>query len=518
MIASLAGMLAFMAWRRAPVLMLALAAPRAAALAGFLAALLYCMIAGFAIPAQRTLFMLAVAAWAMWHGWFGSGLRVLSIALGLVCLLDPWAPLSPGFWLSFGAVAILLISAARFGKPGHWLAEAANAQLAVTFGLLPLSLALFQQVSIAGPIANALAIPLVSFVVTPLAIAASIVPVDFLAHAAHAVLDWLMQFLQWLSSFEWAIWQRAAPPTWVVLLATAGAAWLVVPTWWQWRLVGAVWMLPMLAHEPSALPDGTFRVDVLDVGQGLATTVRTHGHSLVFDTGPQYSPEADGGNRVIVPFLRGEGISRIDALVLSHDDSDHTGGAASTLKALNPHWMVSPLPPNHPLRTPDLSHRRCSAGDTWEWDGVRFEFLNPPGKMDLADPSLKDNARSCVLAISAHGKRVLVAADIEADVERRLVADAVALRSDVLVVPHHGSKTSSTPGFIDAVAPTAAIFPVGYRNRFRHPAPEIVERYTSRGIAIHRTDLDGAIAVKVDAGPLRIDAWRERRQRYWHGR
>ena len=518
MIASLAATLAFMAWRRSEALMLALAAPRAAAAMGFAAALLYCMIAGFAIPAQRTLFMLGVAAWALWRGWFGSGLRVLAIALGLVCLIDPWAPLSPGFWLSFGAVAILLLSAARFDSPRHWLREATNAQLAVTFGLLPLTLALFQQVSIAGPLANAVAIPVVSFVVTPLAIAASIVPIDILALAANAVLEWLMLFLRWLSAFEWAIWQRASPPMWMVLLGVAGAAWLVVPAWWQWRLLGGVWMLPLLVYEPAPLPPGTFRADILDVGQGLAITIRTRNHSLLFDAGPQYSPEADGGNRVIVPFLRGEGVSRIDGMVLSHDDNDHTGGTLSSRNALNPGWLASPLSENHPLISGQGGHQRCTAGDSWQWDDVRFEFLHPPGDMDLSDAAVKDNARSCVLAVSAHGKRVLIAADIESDIERLMLAKAVPLRSDVLVVPHHGSKTSSTNEFIDAVAPAAAVMAVGYRNRFRHPAAEVVDRYARRGIAIYRTDQDGAISVRVDSERLQIDRWRQVRQRYWQGR
>ncbi len=518
MIASLAAALAFMAWRRSETLMLTLAAPRAAAVAGFAAAFLYCMIAGFAIPAQRTLFMLGVAAWALWRGWFGSGLRVLAISGGLVCVIDPWAPLSPGFWLSFGAVAILLISAVRFGRPAHWLREAVNAQLAVTFGLLPLTLALFQQVSVAGPIANAVAIPVVSLVVTPLSIAASLLPFDIVALAAHAALEWLMMFLNWLSGFEWAIWQRAEPPMWMVLLAVAGAAWLVVPAWWQWRLVGIAWMLPLLVHEPAPLEPGSLRADVLDVGQGLAITVRTRNHSLLFDAGPQYSPEADGGNRVIVPFLRGEGISRIDGMVLSHDDSDHTGGTLSSRKALNPAWTASSLPPDHPLLSGQRGQQRCAAGASWQWDGVRFEFLHPPGDMDFSDATIKDNARSCVLAISTHGKRVLIAADIEADVERQLLARGAPLRSDVLVVPHHGSRTSSTGEFIDAVSPEAAVMAVGYRNRFRHPAADVVERYSRRGIEIYRTDLDGAIKVRIDSAGLQIDRWRRARVRYWQGR
>jgi competence protein ComEC len=304
---------------------------------------------------------------------------------------------------------------------------------------------------------------------------------------------------------------------WMVLLGVAGAAWLVVPGWWQWRLLGAVWMLPLLVHEPAPLPPGTFRADILDVGQGLAITIRTRNHSLLFDAGPQYSPEADGGNRVIVPFLRGEGVSRIDGMVLSHDDSDHTGGALSSRKALNPGWLASPLSGNHPLISGQGRHQRCAAGESWQWDGVRFEFLHPPGDLDLSDAAIKDNARSCVLAVSAHGKRVLIAADIEADIERLLLAKAVPLRSDVLVVPHHGSKTSSTNGFIDAVAPAAAVMAVGYRNRFRHPAAEVVDRYARRGLAIYRTDQDGAISVRVDSEKLQIDRWRQVRQRYWQG-
>jgi competence protein ComEC len=518
MIASMAGALAFMAWRRSEFLMLTLAAPRAAAVAGFATAFLYCMIAGFAVPAQRTLFMLGVAAWALWRGWFGSGLRVLAIALALVCVVDPWAPLSPGFWLSFGAVAILLLSASRFGPPASWYGSALNAQLAVTFGLVPLTLALFQQVSLAGPIANALAIPVVSFLVTPLAIAASVLPFDFVAQAAHAVLALLMTFLGWLSSFEWAIWQRAAPPLWTVALAVAGSVWLVVPIWWHWRALGAIWMMPLLAHSPPTPAHGDLWLSVLDVGQGLAVAARTSHHTLLVDTGPRYSPEADGGNRVVVPYLRGEGAGRLDGMILTHDDSDHTGGAASTLKALETGWVASSLPSQHPLTEDIASHRRCVAGTTWEWDGVQFEFLHPAIDIDVAGADLKDNAKSCVLSIRAHGKRVLLAADIEADVERQLLASGMSLASDLLVVPHHGSKTSSTEAFIDAVAPQAAVIAAGYRNRFRHPAPEIVQRYVRRGIMIYRTDDSGAITARVDADGMQLTRWRETRPRYWHGR
>ena len=518
MIAGMAGALTFFGWRRSERLMLALAAPRAAAVAGLAAALAYCLIAGFAVPAQRTLFMLGVAAWAMWHGWFGSGLRVLAIALGAVCVLDPWAPLSPGFWLSFGAVAILLLSAQRIGRPDAWLRSAITAQFAVTVGLVPLTLALFQQVSLAGPLANALAIPVVSFVVTPLAIAASLLPFDALAQAAHAILALLMGYLEWLSAFDWAVVQRAAPPAWTVALAVVGSAWLVVPIWWHWRVLGAVWMMPLFAHMPAVPLPGDLWISVLDVGQGLAVVARTSNRVLLVDAGPQYSPEADGGNRVIVPFLRGEGIGRLHGMILTHDDSDHTGGAASTLKAVGAEWIASSLPPQHALLADAPLHHPCVAGDSWVWDGVQFEFLHPSADAYLPDARLKDNARSCVLSIKARGRRVLLTGDIEADVERALLAAPAALKSDLLVVPHHGSKTSSTAEFVDAVAPEAAIVAVGYRNRFRHPAAEVVERYMQRGITLHRTDLAGAIEARINANGMKLTAWRDQRPRYWHGR
>lgn len=516
MIASLAGMLAFALWRRAPPLMLFLAAPRAAAAAGFLAAFAYCLVAGFAVPAQRTLFMLAVAAWALWQGWFGSGLRVLAIALALVCVVDPWAPLAPGFWLSFGAVAILLVAGGALAGRTHWLRAALTAQAAVTIGLIPLSLLMFQQVSLVGPLANALAIPLVSFVVTPLALLASVVPVDAIALAAHAIVAWLMACLEWLGRGPWAVWQRAAPPFWTVPLALAGAVWMLIPWWAHWRLVGAIWMLPLLVAPAPRPASGDLWLTVLDVGQGLAVVARTRDHTLAFDSGPQYTPEADGGNRVILPYLRGEGVAALDMLVLSHDDLDHTGGARSLAAALPPGVLYAPRPAG---LAPDLSAaaRRalpCARGDAWEWDGVRFAFASPPA----GGTRRKDNDDSCVLVIEAHGRRVLLSADIEAAAEAELLQSAVPLASEVLLVPHHGSRSSSTPAFLDAVAPRHALVAAGYRNRFRHPADEVIERYRARGITVHRTDRDGALLVRVAPDGVRVERWRDLRPRYWQSR
>ena len=542
MIASLAAWLVLLLWRRSERLTLWLPAAKAAAAAGALAALLYCLLAGWGVPAQRTLYMLAVAAWALWRGWFGSGSRVLAIALGIVCVLDPWAPLAAGFWLSFGAVALLLlagntrsvrgVAGPRSGTAGnstasgahslnlHWLGLAARAQLAITLGLTPLTIALFGQVSLAGPLANALAIPVVSFIVTPLALAAAVLPFDAVATLAHWVTQWLMVYLEWLNGFEWAVWQRAEPPLWAIVLAIAGACWSLIPWPLAWRVQGAVWMMPLVflpAPKPAA---GDLWLTVLDVGQGLAMVARTREHTLLYDTGPRYSPDADSGNRVVVPYLRGAGVNQLDGMMVTHDDIDHYGGALSVLRALPVAWVSSSLGESHPVRRAATQSRACVAGQRWDWDGVAFEVLHPrtADYETVSKAPRRDNAMSCVLRISAHGHSALLTADIEADVEQRLIASRTPLASDVLIAPHHGSKTSSTAAFLQAVKPATIVVPVGYRNRFRHPAPEVVERYSETGARLLRTDVAGAVTLRFSAAGIDTEAWRERRARYWNAR
>ena len=524
MVASLAAWAVFALWRYSvrytPRLLLLLPAPQAAALAGFLAAFSYCLLAGFQIPAQRTLYMLGVAAWAIWRGWFGSATRVLALALGVVTLLDPWAALSPGFWLSFGAVALLLLTGQSQGLRAHWLRTALVAQAAITIGLIPLTLVLFQQVSLVGPLANAVAIPLVSLVITPLALLAAILPFDAIAHLAHGLQSALMIYLEWLGGFDWAVWQHATPPWPLAALAALGALWMFIPWWWSWRLAGAAWMLPLFLYVPPPPAAGDVRVTVLDVGQGLAVVAHTAHRTLLFDTGPAYSPETDGGNRVVLPFLRGQGIDRLDGMVVSHDDSDHSGGALSVLAAVPVDWLASPLAQKNAVRDAAGARARpCQAGQAWEWDGVRFEFLHPAATDYAVFAQTPDNAQSCVLKITSHGHAMLLPADIERDVEARLLAQAPpALKSDILVAPHHGSQTSSSARFIAAVAPATVIFPVGYRNRFRHPAQEVVERYRQSGAQLLRTDDGGAVEVDISADGVHTGTYRQAHPRYWYGR
>lgn len=518
MVASLAFGLTLLGWRRLPWLALRLPARKAAALAGLLAALAYALIAGFAVPTQRTLYMLAVVAAALWRGRVVSMALVLCWALLVVVLIDPWAVLAPGFWLSFGAVGLLAYAGSgRLVRP-HWLGEAAHAQWVVTLGLTPLLLALFQQVSLISPLANAFAIPIISLIVTPLALLGAILPWDILLLASHAVMSGCMALLQWCSRLPVAVWQQHAPPAWTVLLALAGVVWALLPRGVPLRWFGAMAMLPMLLLLPPPPRPGELRLTVLDVGQGLAVVAQTAHHALLYDAGPRYSEEADSGNRIILPYLRGAGIGRLDGMVITHDDIDHTGGVASVLQGIAVGWLASSLPAGHPVLADARQPLPCFGGQTWQWDGVRFAMLHP-GWDSYAIPELKDNARGCTLKISSPYGSALLPADIEARSEQQLLERVPeSLPADILVAPHHGSLTSSTPEFIAQVQPRATIFTVGYRNRFGHPKPAVLERYLAAQSRIYRSDQEGAVLIDFSHAGIVIRPWRREAPRYWQVR
>lgn len=529
MVAALAAWIASSLWRRSfwtgAQLPLRLPAQKAAALAGAAVALLYVLLAGFGVPAQRTFYMLAVVAAALWCGRIASSSHVLCLALGIVVLLDPWAMLWPGFWLSFGAVAAILYACSgRLGEQARgWRAGcvlAARTQWAVTIGLAPLTLLLFGQVSLVSPLANAVAIPVISLFVTPLALVGSILPsplADLVLGAAHLGVALLTWPLQRLAAPELAVWTAPAPSLWILALALIGTAWLLAPRGWPQRWAGLAAWTPLLTQLPTAPPPGTFSVTAFDVGQGMALLVETQRHRLLYDTGPQYAPGASGATRVILPYLRGRGIGRLDMLLVSHSDLDHVGGADALLQTLEVGELRSSLPPAHPLLGLAASSQRCLAGQGWQWDGVRFEML-APDTASYANPRLKANARSCVLRISASGKAILLAGDIEAAQEEALLrTGAGRLRADVLLAPHHGSGTSSSAAFLQAVGPSLGIFQVGHRNRYRHPKKEVYERYAEHGIGRLRTDERGAVTLRF--GPaLQVESYRDTHARYWHGR
>ncbi len=503
-------------------------ARKVAVLAGFCAAAGYVALAGAEVPALRTLAMLAVSAAGLWLGRPGTGRLVWLWSLVAVLLLDPWAPLAPGFWLSFGAVAMLIyaLGSRLYDRPAglaarmlHTLQQAGRTQWAVTIGLVPLTLALFGQVSLVSPVANALAIPLVTFVVVPIALLAVAVPVAAMWDFAHRALELLMHALEPLAALPEAAWQQHAPLPWTTAAGLAGVALLLAPRGVPGRAFGVAWLLPLFLVWPPAPPAGSAVVTVLDVGQGLALAVRTAQHALIYDTGPRYSESADAGGRIVAPFLRAAGMPALSGLIVSHSDTDHSGGALSLLATVPAAWMSSSLADDNAIVQRQREHgsaTRCEAGQRWEWDGVRFAMLHPDAPA-YGDALRKANDLSCVLRIDTVHGSLLVTGDIEARSEYELlVRDRQSLAADVLIVPHHGSRTSSTPAFIAAVAPRIAIVTAGHRNRFGHPRPDVVARYLAREVALPRTDQDGAVIVTLRDGGVAIERVRETARRYWH--
>lgn len=544
MFAWLAGALIAQLWRRSGRAMLWRPAPTAARWGGLAAALAYAVFAGFGVPAQRTVVMLATASLLRAGGLVWPWPLVMLAAAAAVTAVDPWALLQPGFWLSFGAVALLLASgesreavstgAGLEAQPrwGAWRGRAATllwggvrTQVIATVGLAPLSLICFQQLSGLGFLANLVAIPLVTLAITPLALAGIVLPP--LWSLAGALVEALNAGLALLSTQAGsaALVGVAVAPAWAVAAGLLAALVAVLPLPWPLRALALPLVLPLLMPPLERVPEGEAVVTAVDVGQGSAVLVRTAGHALLYDAGPQYSREADAGERVLRPLLRALGVTRLDALMLSHRDTDHVGGARVLIESVAIERLSSSLAPDHPLLAlagaRGAALERCDAGRRWRWDGVDFELLHPSAHMLDAELG-SSNARSCVLMVSAgrrvsagrSGTRVLLAGDIERAQEAALIErwPPEALRADVLLVPHHGSRTSSSEAFLDAVQPRFAVVQAGYRNRFGHPAPAVAERYASRGIAWIETARCGAWRFDAQGASCQ----RALARRYWH--
>jgi len=506
-----------MLWRRSARLCQAWPAPAAARWGGVLAALAYALFSGWGVPAQRTVWMLASLALLRALGlrwpW---GLSLLVAAL-VVTLIDPFAISQAGFWLSFVAVGLLMASGSEDGAAQGWrqqLALGLRSQWVATLGLAPLSLLFFQQLSLVGLLANLLAIPLVSFVIAPLALGGALLPsLWFLADAMVALL---MSYLQMLAGWPWAVWALPVAPLWAQALGLLAGVLMILPLPLGLRLLGLPLALPLLWPAPSQPAAGEFEVLAADIGQGNAVLLRTASHSLLYDSGPQYAPGVDAGQRVLVPLLRALGVQQLDALMLSHRDSDHVGGAASILGSMRVGALHSSLEAGHPLHALSSVNRRCEQGQRWSWDGVTFEVLHPRAEHYL-QAQLKSNAMSCVLRLrSQSGRTALLVGDLEAAQELELLRSLgpAALRSEFLLVPHHGSKTSSTPEFLAAVSPRVALVQAGYRNRFGHPAPAVLARYQAQGILVVDSPSCGAWRWRseVEQGACQ----RQTQKRYWH--
>lgn len=539
-------------WRRSaqltPRLCLWQPASSAAAWGGLLLAATYATFSGLGLPAQRTILMLLVVVllrqsgrqWAWPHIWL--------LAMAVVVAFDPWAMLQPGFWLSFVAVGVLFASDSRtslsaqttnasaaVGGPPRWcwwpclqawLVHVAGGfwrmlrqQWVITLALTPLTLLLFNQVSVVGLLANSLAIPAVTLLITPLALL-GVVWSPLWGLAAWCI-GGLMFFLEMLAAWPMSTISRAAVPVWCAVAGVVGGLLLVMRLPWHWRVLGLPLLLPVLLWQPLRPAMGEFEVLAADIGQGNAVLVRTTNHALLYDAGPRFSRDSDAGDRVLVPLLRALG-ERLDLVLLSHRDADHVGGAASVLAMQPQAGLSSSMEAEHELQSLRAG-TRCATGQRWQWDGVDFEMLHPA--MAAYDTPARSNTMSCVLRISAALKAssgaagpvsALLVGDIEVRQEQSLLR-AGSIQSDLLLMPHHGSKTSSSGSFLDAVQPRLALAQAGYRNRFNHPAPEVLERYRERGIAVLQSAYCGA-ATWRSAQPAQWTCQRDVDLRYWHHR
>ncbi|NCT96398.1 MAG: DNA internalization-related competence protein ComEC/Rec2 [Comamonadaceae bacterium] len=504
------------AWRRAaprwPAVARRWPLPWVAGWGGVACAAGYAVFSGWGVPSQRTVLMLALVAGLRLSGRRWPWPAVWLLAMAAVLALDPWALLSAGFWLSFVAVGLLFASDPAREAPASGLAwRGAQAlkrllreQALMTVALAPLTLLLFGQVSLVGLAANLIAIPWVTLVVTPLALL-GLLASPLWTMAAGAV-DALVPLLQWLAAWPAAVWHRPVPPLPLALAAVAGGALLAMRLPAVVRAAGALLVLPVLLWAPPRPPEGAFELLALDVGQGGAVLVRTARHALLYDTGPGWSPEADAGERIVLPLLRALG-ERPDTVVVSHRDSDHSGGAKAVRAAFpQARWLSSydEAPANH-----------CLAGQRWTWDGVDFEILHP-GPEAWASRGLSTNAMSCVLRVATHrGASAWLTGDLPAAQEVRLALERPGERATLLMAPHHGSASSSSPVLLNTLQPRWVVVQSGYRNRFGHPARVVVERYEARGIPWVESPRCGAATWRSDR-PDELRCERVEGRRYWH--
>ncbi|MGB6028652.1 MAG: DNA internalization-related competence protein ComEC/Rec2, partial [Rhodanobacter sp.] len=506
--------LAWLVYAWWPPAALRLPRPQAQAAAALLFAVVYSALAGFGLPTVRTLLMIAVVALARCSRRGSSGAQSLALAMIAILLADPLAVLAPGFWLSFVGVAFLILCLQAQGRGWRaFLHELSAGQLLMTVALLPLTLWFFGQASLVGALSNLVAVPMVSFVIVPCALFGMLLlllcpplaaPVLWLAARIVHAQWWLFERM---ATWPGAHWYLPAVQLHALLLAVVGALWMFMPRGVPLRWLGAVLFLPLLLPPRSTPADGAFRLWVLDVGQGLAVLVRTHDHLLVYDTGARYPSGFDLGEAVVLPSIHALGLSRVDMLMISHGDNDHAGGAQTVAEAFPQARRLAGEPAR--MRVP---MQQCAAGQAWQWDGVRFRVLSPaPGGGD------RDNDSSCVLLVEGRGGRVLLPGDISSKAEPAVAAAVGTGPPPVLVVPHHGSKTSSGAAFIAALRPSLALVSAGWRNRFGHPRAEVLARYAEAGLPLFNTAVEGAVEVEfpADGTPRRQPGWRRQQPRYW---
>ncbi len=530
-------MLVYFLWRSVSFLNLKYPAVFIASIAALVTAIIYAALAGFAIPTQRALIMLSVAFTAMMLKREFLPFDVLLIALFAVILFDPLSSLSIGFWLSFWAVAIILLTvSARLGTKSdvkHKLWKFIWLQWAIFIGLLSPLMVLFHQFSIISPIANLFAVPLMSLIIVPLTLIAVSLLFLFepLAMLIFQGLEWpvssLFITLETFSRWSNSLIYLSEPPWFVVVMVFVGSLWLLMPKGWPGRSLGILLILPAFFIEAEKIPQGQIHLTMLDVGQGLAMILRTQNHSLIYDTGDKYSEQFNMADQVIIPYMKQQGMNKVDKLIVSHSDRDHAGSFSELIQQIEIDEILAgePQPLNVKLasnfnkkQTKQLfdafTVNQCLSGQKWQWDHVQFQILSP--KMPLNDK--KNNNRSCVLYITtATNRTILLAGDIEKKSEKQILIDFPELTADILQVPHHGSRTSSSSGFLKQIQPEAALFSFGYRNRFQHPSDAVIRRYKKMQVKIYNTG-NGAIDIKSNMtnNSFSIKEYRVENKRIWH--
>ncbi|VAW52154.1 DNA internalization-related competence protein ComEC/Rec2 [hydrothermal vent metagenome] len=525
-----------------------------ALLFGMLSALLYALIAGLSIPTQRAITMLFVLSLMLLIRRNHRPIDALGFALLSVLLIDPLAILSAGFWFSFSAVAVIFIGVSNAKKQfgvnvSLWqkifavLKQWIRLQLLISLFLLPLSLFMFQQVSLVSPLVNLLLIPYVSFLVVPLVLLAIIcffiMPFfsDMLFTAAKMFLDFVWPLLSFVSAQPYALWIKGDVS--IVELLMAAITMLLIfyarritchifdckktkmcnRVSWLFRLCACLLFTPLLITNKKNLNNGEYQLTVLDVGQGSAAVIQTQNHVLVFDAGAKFSDRLNAGSGVVMPYLRSQGIKNLDTLIISHGDADHIGGAQAILNEYPDVVLIGQNIENlQPKNVQVGSKQLCVADMKWQWDGVDFAFLSPKKVFSSLRQGKKRNNVSCVLQISSKAGKTLFTGDIEKAAEKQLLQQyGKQLASDVLIVPHHGSKTSSSLAFVQTVNPKIALISVGYKNRYRLPSNKIVARYQLLNRDVLQTDSSGAITIQLtkDAG-ISIERHREMARAFWH--
>ncbi|WP_052378829.1 DNA internalization-related competence protein ComEC/Rec2 [Polycyclovorans algicola] len=497
-------------WPLWPAAALRVPTPVAAGWGAAMLATGYALMAGFEPPVIRALLMVWLALWLALRGGWRQPFRALALIWVVVVAWDPVRLMRPGVWLSFMAVAAIVYLLAFRLRAGPGWRQFAWLQLALGLVMLPMTLGLFAGTSLIAPLANLVAVPLF-MLLTPAALLAGVLaqlevgwvtpPLQWLA-AAFAAID---VGLQWLTTLGNGVWWPHAPPWAVSVLALLGVLLLLAPRGVPGRALGLICMAPLLI--PRAPDDAPLTVTVLDVGQGLAVVARTPHHTLLYDAGPAWPGGFDAGDAVVVPYLRYRGLSQLDRIMVSHADLDHAGGVAAVREAF----------PGARLLGAD-TEAPCAAGQGWQWDGVQFDVLHP-AVASASAASAHRNDESCVLRIVVGSQTLLLAGDIEATAEQALVRDAhEKLTAQWLLAPHHGSRTSSSEAFIDAVRPQTVVFSAGWRHHFGHPHPQVVERYAWRGIDRWATAEHGALTWRFDGSAVepQPQAWRHVHRRRWH--